>query len=169
MKHMRERTNEKGQALLIISIAMVVFLALVAVVLDAGNDYVQRRQLQNSLDAGSEAGALKLAFSNSTNGDVSDAVRTYVQNNGTDPNRVKAYYVVQDNSGNYTVVRSGTIDTYRRNNPTPRTLTVNGSRYPVVGVQPAGDRIFHPYYVSALAPFIAMLVGACAGESLRVL
>lgn len=143
-------SSERGQSLLIISLAMVAFLAIVAVVLDAGNDYVQRRQLQNSMDAAVQAGTLKLAVAGSRNGDVSDAVRSYAQANGTDPNRVSAYYVVQDNSGNNIVVRSGTIDTFGRNNPTPTTLNVNGSNYPVIGVYAEADRTFNTYFAGVV-------------------
>ena len=150
MKLPSRRDNEKGQSLLIISLAMVAIIAMVAVVLDAGNDYVQRRQMQNSTDAGAEAGGLKLAQANSTNGDVSDAVRAFVRKNGTDPDRVSAYYVVQDNSGSYVVVRTGTVDTFGRNNPAPKNLSVGGSSLPVVGVQVEGDRTFNTWFAGLL-------------------
>jgi von Willebrand factor type A domain/Putative Tad-like Flp pilus-assembly len=146
----RSKTREKGQSLLIISAAIVTFLALTAVVVDAGNDYVQRRQLQNSMDAGAVAGALKIGLAGSTNGDVADAVANYVTANGTDPTLVTAYYTVQDSSGNVIVVRTGGVATYGRSNPVPTTLTVNGSSYPVVGVQVEGTRTFNTYFAGVV-------------------
>ena len=145
----RSKTRQKGQSLLIISAAIVAFLALTAVVVDSGNDYVQRRQLQNSMDAGSSAGALKVGLAGSTNGDVADAVTNYVTANGTDPTLVTAYYTVQDNSGNNIVVRNA-VATYGRSNPVPQTLSVNGSSYPVVGVQVEGTRTFNTYFAGVV-------------------
>src|SRR5438046_10353416 len=84
MKLPLRRENEKGQSFVIISLAMVAIIAMVAVVLDAGNDYVQRRQMQNSRDAGAEAGGLKLAQANSTKGDVTDAVGADGQHDGNE-------------------------------------------------------------------------------------
>src|SRR5947209_8856644 len=136
MKHaLRTRKALKGQSLLIIAAAIVTFLALLAVVVDAGNDYVQRRQMQNSMDAASVAGALKVGLAGSTNGNVADAVNFFVTSNGTDPSEATAYYTVQDNSGNNYVVRTGAVATFGRSNPVPTTLSYNGSSYPVVGVQ----------------------------------
>ena len=148
--HKQHKTRQKGQSLLIISAAIVAFLALTAVVVDSGNDYVQRRQLQNSMDAGSAAGALKVGLAGSTNGDVADAVTSFVTANGTDPTLVTAYYTVQDNSGNVIVVRSGAVATYGRSNPVPTTLSVNGSSYPVVGVQVEGSRTFNTYFAGVV-------------------
>lgn len=146
----RSKTKQKGQSLLIIAAAIVTFLALTAVVVDSGNDYVQRRQLQNSMDAGSAAGALKVGLAGSNNGDVADAVTAYVTANGTDPTLVTAYYTVQDNSGNNIVVRSGAVATYGRSNPVPSTLSVNGSSYPVVGVQVEGSRTFNTFFAGVV-------------------
>jgi hypothetical protein len=150
MNGKRLNNKQKGQSLLIIAAAIVTFLALTAVVVDAGNDYVQRRQLQNSMDAGAVAGAIKIGLAGSTNGDVADAVTSYVTANGTDPNLVTTYYTVEDNSGNDIVVRTGAVATYGRSNPVPTTLTVNGSSYPVVGVQVEGTRTFNTYFAGVV-------------------
>src|SRR5437660_9375512 len=120
----RSKTGQEGQSLLIIAAAIAVFLALLAVVVDAGNDYVQRRQMQNSMDAGATAGALKVGMAGSTNGSVADAVTQYVSADGTDPSLVSAYYTVQDTSGNNIVVRTGAVATFGRSNPVPTTLSV---------------------------------------------
>jgi von Willebrand factor type A domain/Putative Flp pilus-assembly TadE/G-like len=150
MNGKRLNNKQKGQSLLIIAAAIVTFLALTAVVVDAGNDYVQRRQLQNSMDAGAVAGAIKIGLAGSTNGDVADAVTSYVTANGTNPNLVTTYYTVEDNSGNNIVVRTGAVATYGRSNPVPTTLTVNGSSYPVAGVQVEGTRTFNTYFAGVV-------------------
>ena len=49
-----------------------VFIALISIVVDAGADYVQRRQLFNSTDAAAQAGALQVATVGNTNGDVTE-------------------------------------------------------------------------------------------------
>jgi hypothetical protein len=169
IKRQRHHTREKGQSLLIISAAIVTFLALIAVVVDVGNDYVQRRQMQNSMDAGSAAGALKIGLVGSTNGDVADAVTSFVSANGTDPTLVTAYYMVQDSSANNIVVRNGAVATYGRNNPVPTTLTVNGSSYPVVGVQVEGTRTFRTYFAGVVGfPQLSVPGSSAAYVSLGV-
>src|SRR5438045_3764390 len=140
VKTSKRDSSQQGQSLLIIAAGMVALIGLVAVVLDAGNDYVQHRQLQNSTDAAAQAGALQIGTVGNTNGEVSDAVNKYAQSNGTDPTKITAYYVVRDGQGNNLVAQSGSVDTFGRNNPIPANLTVNGVSYPVVGIQVTGNR-----------------------------
>jgi len=163
MKQPDRYASQRGQSLIIIAAGIVALVAMVAVVADAGNDYVQRRQLQNSLDAAASAGTLQLVVSGSRNGDVSDAVRNYASRNGTDANSVSAYYVVQDASGNNVVVRTGTIDTFGRNNPVPTTLSVGGSSFPVVGVQVEANRTFDTFFAGLLGfPALTVNGGSAA-------
>jgi Flp pilus assembly protein TadG len=72
MKRMLKR--EEGQSLLIVAGALVLLVAFLALVVDAGNAYVQRRKVQNAMDAGSRAGALAWA-SDQNNAQVDGAIR----------------------------------------------------------------------------------------------
>lgn len=152
--------REQGQSIIIIAGAMVVLVALLALVVDAGNAYVQRRQVQNAIDSGAQAGALALAQTK-TNGAISAAVTTYVRANGLDPSRVRAYYVVQDASGNNIVVRTNTIDAYGLSNTPPQTISVGGAPLPVIGVQVEGDKLF-PTYFAGVIGFRQMQTGGGA-------
>jgi hypothetical protein len=49
--------RESGQVLAFVAVLMVVLLAMLALVLDGGNLYLQRRRMQNAADAGAIAGA----------------------------------------------------------------------------------------------------------------
>jgi Flp pilus assembly protein TadG len=54
--------NEKGQAIVILAIAMVMLLLFAALAIDGGNLFVVKRQTQNASDAGSLAGARQLVL-----------------------------------------------------------------------------------------------------------
>jgi hypothetical protein len=54
--------SERGQILVIVAAGMVVFLAMVALVIDGGNAWAQQRDTQNGTDAAAEAGATVLAL-----------------------------------------------------------------------------------------------------------
>ena len=58
--HSHDRT-ERGQILVIVAAGMLVFLAMVALVIDGGNAWAQQRDTQNGTDAAAEAGAVVLA------------------------------------------------------------------------------------------------------------
>ena len=49
--------SENGQSLIIIALIMLALLAMLALVLDGGNTYFQRRNAQNAADAAALAGA----------------------------------------------------------------------------------------------------------------
>ena len=51
------RRREKGQSLILIAILLVVFIGILALVLDGGYSYFMRRNAQNAADAGALAGA----------------------------------------------------------------------------------------------------------------
>ncbi len=172
MKHLVKR--EEGQSILIIAGGLVVLVALMALVVDAGNAYQQRRQMQNAVDAGSQAGSIALAQAK-PNGAIVAAIRQYVSANGVDPNQVQAYYVVQDANGNDIPVTTNTIDAYGLSNPAPTTLNVNGVNLPVVGVQVQGDKTFNTFFAGVVG-FKQMTVdggssayaqcGACSASGL---
>jgi hypothetical protein len=53
--------SEKGQSIVIVAIVMVGLIALVGLALDGGNLFLQRRQVQNAVDASAMAGTRVLA------------------------------------------------------------------------------------------------------------
>ncbi|HIC96768.1 TPA: hypothetical protein EYP12_09155, partial [Candidatus Bipolaricaulota bacterium] len=79
--------REEGQNLVLIALAMVVLMAFLALVLDLGFAYAQRRRMQNAADAGAFAGAWELAFSE-TPDPVGRAQEYAVQRNGADSAQV---------------------------------------------------------------------------------
>lgn len=54
--------RQRGQTLILVALMMVVLLAFVALALDGGNAYLQRRQMQTAADAGALAGAKALCL-----------------------------------------------------------------------------------------------------------
>jgi hypothetical protein len=58
------RGGHTGQAIVYVTIAMFFLLAMVAVGVDAGHVYAERRRMQNAADAGALAGASELCFGN---------------------------------------------------------------------------------------------------------
>lgn len=58
MKH--PSGNERGQAIVILALMMIVLLAFAALAIDGGNAYVERRRAQNAADAAALAGARQL-------------------------------------------------------------------------------------------------------------
>lgn len=59
----RARFRERGQTLAIVAVMLVGLVGMLALVVDMGNIYTQRRQMQNAADAGALAGARALALS----------------------------------------------------------------------------------------------------------
>jgi hypothetical protein len=56
-----DRSAERGQILVIVAAGMLVFIAMVALVIDGGHAWAQQRDTQNGNDAAAEAGAVLLA------------------------------------------------------------------------------------------------------------
>ncbi len=95
----------KGQILVIVTLMLVALFAMLALVLDGGNLYTQRRSAQLAADAGALAGAR----ANCLGEDVYSAINDYVTN------RNDAYLVnwaVDPNNGDVTVDTSITFDTF---------------------------------------------------------
>ncbi len=156
----RFRLRQEGQSALIIAGGLVALIALLAVVVDAGNAYAQRRQVQNAMDAGAQAGAIALA-QGKTNGEVSTAIQKFVRSNGVSTSGIKSYYVVQDANGNSIVVRTyDTVEAYGLNNVTER-ISVGGNLLPVIGVQVEGDKQF-PTFFAGVVGFSTMSANGMA-------
>src|SRR5512136_48608 len=82
-----EHTTERGQTLVLVVIAFVVFIGVLALVLDGGNAYAAKRQAQNAADAGALAGAQYMC-QHRQDADVESQTWTYANNyafwNGAD-------------------------------------------------------------------------------------
>jgi Putative Flp pilus-assembly TadE/G-like len=99
--------KERGQSIIVIAFVVVVLLALVAVVVDVGNAYAQRRVVQNAVDSAAMAGVTVLTegllngdpngqFFGATDNQVQQAIEDYAQINSLDPNDVVAWYIDDD-------------------------------------------------------------------------
>jgi len=77
----RVRSRERGQMLVIVALMMVTLLAFLALLIDAGHIYVQRRLAQNAADAGALAGVRALAYGGGVAEAQGEAAK-YVENNG---------------------------------------------------------------------------------------
>ncbi len=96
--------REPAQIMALFGLSIVAFVGLVALVLDGGSVYVQRRTAQTSADAAALAGARELrnAASSSSVPAVSTAITTYAQANafGVQPSVLCAYFVGTDGTTN---------------------------------------------------------------------
>lgn len=105
-------SHEHGQSIVIITLLFVGMVAMLGLVIDGGNAYLQRRQMQNAADGAAFAGAIKLANPGSLSGrPLECAVRyeiekfatsngvpgpTPLPNCGTDNPNVIAQYIDQN-------------------------------------------------------------------------
>jgi Flp pilus assembly protein TadG len=60
MKHLRKPRNERGAALILVALSLVATMTVAGLVVDGGNAFSQRRQMQNAADAAALAGARAL-------------------------------------------------------------------------------------------------------------
>lgn len=81
MNRSKNVTTELGQALVLVIIALVVLFALVALAVDGGNLYADRRNAQNAADAAAFAGALVKAQKGNT-AQISSAALSRAASNG---------------------------------------------------------------------------------------
>lgn len=96
MKRESRSTRSHGQVMVFFALSLVGLLALVALVIDGGYLYVQRRTAQMSADAAALAGAAELSRAQSAvNGTIGTAVCQYAQANafGITPVVTAAYFV----------------------------------------------------------------------------
>ncbi len=95
---MKARTvfRQDGQTLILVALAMVALMAMLALAVDVGHLYAERRRLQNAADAGALAGARELCF-----GDPGMAITT-----------AQEYAVVRNGaeSADVTIVDGWTVD-----------------------------------------------------------
>jgi Flp pilus assembly protein TadG len=80
--------SQRGQVIVILTVAMVALLAMVALIIDGGTAFAQQRAAQNGADSASEAGAVVLLQAlakvspTKTGSDVDTAVQTTAAANG---------------------------------------------------------------------------------------
>ena len=90
----KENTFEGGQALVIVALMLVAFLAILVLTLDGGLTYFQRRIAQNAADAAALAGARMMCTTGGT--DPITEARSYAGRNGIpDPNTNVAVWASQ--------------------------------------------------------------------------
>jgi hypothetical protein len=104
MNRNKASSREEGQSLIIIGSLLLVLVALIGLVVDAGNAYAQSRIIQNAVDAGAMAGVLQLARQDDWKADPTDpslylynfqviaAVEDFAKRNGADPKDLSIYY-----------------------------------------------------------------------------
>ncbi len=156
------KDKESGQSIIVITLAVIVLLALVALVVDVGNAYAHRRMVQNAVDAGALAGARRLAERGI--GEVVleihvlNDIHSFTGKNGLDHNAVDAWFI--DADGN----RLETIDPWL--GPAPGDAD---------GVEVSGDLPFQTYFAHLLGfPTMTattyakawVLSGPCSSENL---
>jgi hypothetical protein len=79
MEH-QNKTIEKGQAIVIVAVMMIAFAAVLALAIDGGLTYFQRRVAQNAADAAALAGARVMCITGG--GDPVAEARNYAARNG---------------------------------------------------------------------------------------
>jgi len=99
--------HEEGQSLIIVGGLLLVLVALIGLVVDAGNAYAQRRIVQNAADSAALAGSQKLVHQEDykvcdengencgpflRNWQVIAAAEDFAERNGVDPNDLAVYY-----------------------------------------------------------------------------
>lgn len=170
--------KERGQSIIVIAFIVIMLLALVAVVVDVGNAYAQRRVVQNAVDSAAMAGVKTLSEGLMTGNDqyfgvtdelVLQAIEDYAEINSLDPNAVVAWYI--DDDGQH-LRQVGTTP----GSLVPRKLNdANGVLQDVDGVEVKGDLPFNTYFahligfptMTASAPAQAWVMkGPCSGDNL---
>lgn len=98
--------HDDGQTLVYVALAMVALLAFVALAVDGGHVYAERRRMQNAADAGALAGAYEMCF-----GSAGRVVST-AQNYAIDRNGAQSAEVTQPTSYQVNVVANETTNTF---------------------------------------------------------
>ncbi len=99
-------SSERGATLVYVALIMVVLLAFVALAVDVGHLYAERRHMQNAADAGALAGAYELCFG------TASAWETTAESYATTNNRAQAAVATLENNWTVNVVASETANTY---------------------------------------------------------
>jgi hypothetical protein len=101
--------RERGQALIMVALMVVVLLGFVALALDVGNVYGGRRRMQNAADAGALAGARELCFGSGSRAQAKVIAEDYATiHNGAQ----SAVADIPSDGYTVTVVATQTLDTF---------------------------------------------------------
>jgi len=84
MNRFNLHSRERGQAIVIIALMMIVLFMFLALAVDGGNLYLHRRMSQNASDAGSMAGAARMLEQGVTIGDIQNVINDALLTNGID-------------------------------------------------------------------------------------
>jgi hypothetical protein len=163
------RPSSRGQALVIMVMAMVASLTMVAAIVDGGNAWSQQRISQNSADSAANAGATvlgeRLAGQTKTSSAWDAAVYSAVLSNWNanithSPNSVAGYYTdicgtlltsagaKATSTATAAHVGGGSLPS-EPNNISPDCTSVGATPGPVAGVQAVGGQTF-PTYVAGI-------------------
>lgn len=166
---MKQTQDQHGQSIIIIALGLAVLMAFMALAVDGGNVYAQRRQVQNAVDAAALAGGERLARPDpttngrATNGQVLSVVKQYLKNNNVNPDATNAglrvRYVVRNSSNNQLQVDTQDIWTYGSNATAPVRIPQTSTGHPVVGVSVTVDREFNSFFANIIG-IRTMSVGA---------
>lgn len=100
----RSSATEQGSTLVYLALILVVLLGFMALAIDVGNLYGQKRRVQNAADAAAVAGAWQLCHQNGSQ--VTAAAQAYARDNGADDAQVEI------DSWKVKVVASKAVETY---------------------------------------------------------
>ncbi len=103
-------SDERGQVLVYVTLAVMTLIAFIGLAVDTGNIYAERRRMQNAADAGALAGARELCLNNGASAAEAKAAE-YMQLNGVAAADIGSDDITVD--GHIVNVRaSETADTY---------------------------------------------------------
>ncbi len=146
-------SDERGQAVVIIALAMIALIAFAGLVFDGGTAYAGHRRMQNAADAGALAGAYKLAYGgpSTTNQNVCDAINDYaITKNG------QAQYGGQVTSYTaYYINKDGSIGVQLNCNPG------EGPSNNAIGVEVIATTTFNTFFLNVLG----MPVGSVSAQA----
>ena len=129
------RKRSSGQVLMLFAIAMVALMAVIALVFDFANLYLQQMRLQTATDSAALAGASYLPTQTS---DAQSTARSYALSNGVTAAEVQSIVVAGD-SNSLTVTTSRNVPAYFAQVLGFKRFTVNASA--TAGVQTIGKNV----------------------------
>ncbi|MBI5305617.1 MAG: VWA domain-containing protein [Chloroflexi bacterium] len=166
--------NERGQSGIFLALALVGVIAFVALVVDGGNAYNQRRQVQNAVDAAAFAGAEVLARPTLENRTpvvytsvINQRILDYARRNGINlaagsarpTDVVKPYYLLRGPQGTLTPAPFSKYDKVEYGNNGQLQIPTTGES--VVGIQVVADKRFDTFFAGVIG-WREMQVGSAA-------
>jgi Flp pilus assembly protein TadG len=139
------RRRRRGQAIVIMALAMVAICGMLALAIDAGRLYFQRRLMQDAVDAGALAGA-------------QDLVATNASPNGNPANAL--FHALDDTFSVFNQTPTNQQGTAFYNSPLNNTVTDAKGGYTVTAVAPSGydnKQVQVTVSYNAVATFVQVL------------